>query len=96
MTEHSELVAEINVVEKMAVAERLKHARKRRITQLKKWTHYEKQIDKEFKKRKQHPADDGSGKRRSKRRKDYNVHFVHSVMLLEAAARNDVDEGKFL
>ena len=44
MIEHDELVAEIPHVEKMATAERLKHARKRRQQQLKKFGQYEKQV----------------------------------------------------
>ena len=46
MTEHDELVAEIPHVEKMATAERLKHAKKRRQQQLKKYNQYDKQVSK--------------------------------------------------
>jgi protein phosphatase 1 regulatory subunit 16A len=47
MTEHNDLVLEIPIVEKMSTQERLKHAKKRRSVQLKKFANYEKQIDKE-------------------------------------------------
>ncbi|EEC14196.1 conserved hypothetical protein [Ixodes scapularis] len=91
MAEHSELVTEMCVVEKMSTQERLKHARKRRQQQLKKWTQHERDLQK------------GKGKagpraalRAGAPAQEYKVHFVPSVMLLEAAARNDVDEGGWL
>ena len=86
MAEHSELVAEIASVEKMNTPDRLKHAKKRRNQQLKRWANYERQLDKESsKKRKQ-----SSNQRRTRRQR---VKFIHNIMLLEAAARNDVEEG---
>lgn len=82
MAEHSELLAELPVVEKMTTQERLKHARKRRAHQLKMWNQREKEY--------------GSKRNKSLQKKynkiDYKVHFDPSVMLLEAAARNDVKE----
>lgn len=91
MAEHSELVTEMCVVEKMSTQERLKHARKRRQQQLKKWTQHERDLQK------------GKGKagpraalRAGAPAQEYKVHFVPSVMLLEAAARNDVDEVRRL
>ena len=89
MAEHSELVGEISSIEKMTTQERLKHAKKRRNTQLKKWTQYEKQLDKEINKKKK------SNKKVKKTNNNARrVIFVNNVMLLEAAARNDVDEGE--
>lgn len=90
MAEHSELVTEMCVVEKMSTQERLKHAKKRRQQQLKKWTQHERDLQKgkhKLKTQRASPAPQVS---------EYKVHFVPSVMLLEAAARNDVDEGKLV
>ena len=88
MSDHSELVAEIASVEKMTTPDRLKHAKKRRNQQMKRWANYERQLEKESsKKRKQSSNQRGHGGR--KRR----VKFIHNIMLLEAAARNDIDEG---
>lgn len=78
--EHSELVAEMPLVERMGTQERLALARRRRLQQLKLWS----QKDKEWSR-----SQRGVAKDRSRR-----IYFSNSVMLLEAAARNDVDEGK--
>ena len=85
VVDHSELVAEIPMVEKMSTHDRLKHAKKRRIQQLKRFQQHEKQVDKDIKKKK--------AKAQYKDR-TIKVHFISSVMLLDAAARNDVDEGE--
>ena len=42
VVEHAELVAELPTVEKMTTADRLKHAKKRRAQQLKKYNMYDK------------------------------------------------------
>lgn len=91
MTEHADLVTEMVVVEKMSTQERLKHARKRRLQQLKRWSQREKEYQ-QTKRKKNIAASDPS--KANKPNKTYKVHFVPSVMLLEAAARNDVEEGK--
>ena len=67
--------------------ERLKMARKRRVQQLKKWNQREKEFSGKRKK-------DVSVSKSKKNAAGYKVHFVPSVMLLEAAARSDIDEGK--
>ncbi|XP_064467056.1 protein phosphatase 1 regulatory subunit 16A-like [Ornithodoros turicata] len=90
MAEHSELITEMVVVEKMSTQERLKHAKKRRQQQLKKWSQHERDLQKGKLK------SSNQGKAQGKGRPDYKVHFVPSVMLLEAAARNDVDEVRRL
>ncbi|CAN7940865.1 unnamed protein product [Ixodes hexagonus] len=92
MAEHSELVTEMCVVEKMSTQERLKHARKRRQQQLKKWTQHERDLQKG--KGKAGPRATRAGHSAPAQAPEYKVHFVPSVMLLEAAARNDVDEGE--
>ncbi|XP_015785680.1 protein phosphatase 1 regulatory subunit 16A [Tetranychus urticae] len=90
MCEHAELVAEMPVLEKMSTQERLKLARKRRMQQLKKWNLREKDFN--YKKK----TNDTYGRRNKGKKTDYKVHFVPSVMLLEAAARNDVEEVRRL
>ena len=90
MAEHGDLVAEIMSVEKMGTLERLRHAKKRRVHQLKKFTQYEKQLDKASRRRKGGSGGGAKGRRAAAG----NVHFVGDVMLLEAAARNDLDEGQ--
>lgn len=88
MTDHSDLVLEIPMVEKMSTQERLKHAKKRRSTQLKKFANYEKQIDKENAKKNKK----GTGNRKRRPR----VKFRGNIMLLESAARGDIEDGKIL
>lgn len=87
MSDHSELVAEIASVEKMATQDRLKHAKKRRNQQMKRWANYERQLEKDKSKK----GKQSSNQRRHRRQR---VRFIHNIMLLEAAARNDVEEGK--
>ncbi|RWS24883.1 protein phosphatase 1 regulatory subunit 16A-like protein [Leptotrombidium deliense] len=90
MCDHSELIAEMTVLEKMSTQERLKLARKRRMQQLKKWSQKEKDLSCKRKK------SESTFNRKVQKRSDYKVHFVPSVMLLEAAARNDVEEVRRL
>ncbi|XP_028968156.1 protein phosphatase 1 regulatory subunit 16A [Galendromus occidentalis] len=93
MAEHHELVEEMTTLERMSTQERLKHAKKRRIQQLKKWT----QREKELKRKEQRQEKTGTTKiNGGGKLVEYKVHFVPSVMLLEAAARNDVEEVRRL
>ncbi|KAH3772740.1 hypothetical protein DPMN_174085, partial [Dreissena polymorpha] len=92
MIDHSDLVAEINQVEKMTTPERLKHAKKRRAQQLKAFANYEKQLEKDKNKKNKQSQ---SQKQRSNRKKG-GVRFIHNIMLLEAAARNDIEEVRKL
>ncbi|XP_077993573.1 protein phosphatase 1 regulatory subunit 16A-like [Glandiceps talaboti] len=87
MTEHSELVSEIPVVEKMTAQERLKHAKKRRTQQLKRYAQNEKERVKKERKGMRH-----HGHHHPKSTKRKRVAFKHNVVLLEAAARGDVSE----
>jgi protein phosphatase 1 regulatory subunit 16A len=89
MSEHSDLVAEISNVEKMTTPERLKHAKKRRSQQLKRFANYEKQLEKDKNKKNK------QSQNQKRTRKRARVKFIHNIMLLEASARNDVEEGKF-
>ncbi|XP_069113992.1 protein phosphatase 1 regulatory subunit 16A-like isoform X2 [Argopecten irradians] len=89
MTDHQDLIAEIASVEKMATQDRLKHAKKRRSQQLKKWANYEKQLEKDSKRKKSKNQQRRSGSRA-------RVRFPGKIVLLEAAARNDIDDVRRL
>ncbi|XP_022830059.1 protein phosphatase 1 regulatory subunit 16A isoform X4 [Spodoptera litura] len=80
--EHSDLVAEMAQVEHLTTQERLHLARRRRMQQLKLWQQREKEWLRSRAKREK------SNKR--------SIYFSDSVMLLEAAARNDIDEVRRL
>lgn len=87
MADHPELLAEMPAVARLSTPERLKHAQKRRAQQLKKWAQTEKEtqgmkVGAERKRRRR--KSNSQGKR---------VTFPASVRLLEAAARNDAEEG---
>ena len=89
MAEHSDLISEMPFLEKLNTEERLKLARKRRSQQLKKWSQREKEYSLMNKRKRPDDNDSVSMRKNSA----YKIHFVPSVMLLEAATRNDVDEG---
>nr|XP_015100730.1 protein phosphatase 1 regulatory subunit 16A [Vicugna pacos] len=83
MAEHLELLAEMPTVGRMSTQERLKHAQKRRAHQVKMWAQAEKE------------AQGKKGWREQKEvtgRLQKRVLFPPSVALLEAAARNDLEE----
>lgn len=87
--EHSELIAEMAYIEKLSTQERLKLARRRRMQQMKKWTQKEREVS--GSKREKTALNEAQKRRRENKK---NVSFVSSVMLLEAAARNDIEEGE--
>lgn len=82
--DHSELLAEMATVGRLSAAERLKHAQKRRTQQLKSWAQMEKE------------AARGSRAKADKKKKTrvIKIKFPDTVTLLDAAARNDVEEGR--
>lgn len=86
MAEHLELLAEMPMVGRMSTQERLKHAQKRRAQQVKMWAQAEKEAQ----------GKKGPGERPRKeaagRGPPKQVVFPPSVVLLEAAARNDLEE----
>ncbi|XP_028918376.1 protein phosphatase 1 regulatory subunit 16A isoform X1 [Ornithorhynchus anatinus] len=86
MAEHLELLAEMPMVGRMGTQERLKHAQKRRAQQLKKWAQAEKEASGR-RGRGEPKTKKGGGKREEKK-----VLFPPSITLLEAAARNDLEE----
>lgn len=85
MADHLELLAEMSAVSRMGTQERLKHAQKRRTQQLKKWAQFEKEV--QSKKVKAEKKKKGSNKEK-------RVVFPANIRLLEAACRNDVEEGR--
>lgn len=83
--DHNELVAEMATIGRLSATERLKHAQKRRAQQLKAWTQMEKD------------ATRGSrAKADKKKTRTSKVTFPNAVTLLDAAARNDVQEVREL
>ena len=85
--EHSDLVAELPRIHKLTAAERLKMARERRCNQLRFYEQHERQFSSKINKSMINQ------RMKHMRTKNRNVRFIHSVMLLEAAARNDIEEG---
>lgn len=81
-SEHSELLAEMATIGRLSATERLKHAQKRRTQQLKGWAQMEKD------------ATRGSRAKADKKKpRTTKVTFPKAITLLDAAARNDLDEG---
>ncbi|KAK5850207.1 hypothetical protein PBY51_014475 [Eleginops maclovinus] len=83
--EHGELLAEMATIGRLGATERLKHAQKRRAQQLKGWAQMEKDTTR------------GSrAKADKKKARTIKVTFPQSITLLDAAARNDVEEVREL
>ncbi|XP_077364850.1 protein phosphatase 1 regulatory subunit 16A [Festucalex cinctus] len=84
--DHGELLAEMSTVGRLSATERLKHAQRRRAQQLKAWTQMEKD------------AARGSKAKADKKKKQRarKVTFPGAVTLLDAAARDDLDEVREL
>lgn len=79
---------DVPMIDKAQALERLKQARKRRTQQLKKYSQYEKQLEKDAqKKKKLLTSSDDAASARSRR-----VQFSQNLLLLEAASRGDLDE----
>ncbi|KAM3860672.1 protein phosphatase 1 regulatory subunit 16A [Diretmus argenteus] len=83
--DHGELLAEMATVGRLSATERLKHAQKRRAQQLKGWAQMEKDV-----------ARGSKGKGDKKKGRTIKVKFPNTVTLLEAAARNDLEEVREL
>lgn len=83
--EHGELLAEMATVGRLGATERLKHAQKRRTQQLKGWAQMEKDSTR------------GSrAKADKKKARTTKVTFPKSITLLDATARNDLEEVREL
>ncbi|KAM3877630.1 protein phosphatase 1 regulatory inhibitor subunit 16B [Diretmus argenteus] len=93
MANHLELIQELQQLDKVPSLERLRTAQKRRTQQLKRWAVYEKEM--QNKKRK---ADKKGRNANSHLHPEFKKHvsFAASVALLEASARNDPDEVRYL
>lgn len=102
--DHEDLIRELPTIEKLSNQERLRLAHKRRMLQLKKFQQYEKDLNSSSKK---HRGDSDLVRRNLPTAKHNNNHhhgkgrkgsrrirFRESIMLLEAAGRNDVEEGE--
>ncbi|CAL8355122.1 unnamed protein product [Gadus morhua 'NCC'] len=95
MANHLELIQELQQLDKVPSMERLRAAQKRRTQQLKRWAVYEK--DMQSKKRKADRKGRGGGGGNSQLQPSRrHVSFAASVALLEATARNDPDEVRYL
>ncbi|KAI1888865.1 hypothetical protein AGOR_G00173170 [Albula goreensis] len=91
MADHGELLAEMATVGRLSATERLKHAQKRRAQQLKGWAQMEKESARGSKADK--PGTKGGKKGGTGPRR---VIFPENITLLEAAARNDLEEVREL
>lgn len=89
--EHYELINEMPYIEKLSTQERLKLARRRRLQQLKKYSQREK--DSYHSKKEKAVIIENRKNNNCKNTRFSKVSFSNNVMILEAAARNDIDEG---
>ncbi|XP_064160973.1 protein phosphatase 1 regulatory inhibitor subunit 16B [Anguilla rostrata] len=92
MANHLELLKELQQLEKAPSLERLRAAQRRRSQQLKRWALYEKEM--QSRKRKADKRRGGSAPAAPDAR--HRVSFSASVALLEASARNDSEEVRYL
>ncbi|KAF7704913.1 protein phosphatase 1 regulatory subunit 16A [Silurus meridionalis] len=94
MAEHRELLAEMTSVSRLSTTDRLKHAQKRRAQQLKGWAQMEKETARAGKNNVTRKKSDAAKK--GKKGGEKKVRFPSNITLLEAAARNDLDEVREL
>ncbi|XP_059185716.1 protein phosphatase 1 regulatory inhibitor subunit 16B [Centropristis striata] len=92
MANHLELIQELQQLDKVPSLERLRAAQKRRTQQLKRWAMYEKEMQNKKRKADKKGRNANNLLQESKR----HVSFAASVALLEASARNDPDEVRYL
>ncbi|XP_041635979.1 protein phosphatase 1 regulatory inhibitor subunit 16B isoform X2 [Cheilinus undulatus] len=92
MANHLELIQELQQLDKVPSLERLRAAQKRRTQQLKRWAVYEKEMQNKKRKADKKGRNANNLQQEVKRR----VSFAASVALLEASARNDPDEVRYL
>ncbi|XP_029947347.1 protein phosphatase 1 regulatory inhibitor subunit 16B [Salarias fasciatus] len=94
MANHLELIQELQQLDKVPSLERLRAAQKRRTQQLKRWAVYEKEM--QNKKRKADKKGRNANNLLQSHESKRHVSFAASVALLEASARNDPDEVRYL
>lgn len=87
MMDHDELVEELANIDKLTTQERLRLAKKRRGQQLKRWAQREREYALKRK---------AAGLLGDQDIKTFKINFVASIMLMEAAARNDIEEVRRL
>jgi len=92
--EHDQLVEEMATIDRLTTAERLRLARKRRGQQLKRWTQREREHN--LKKKTNGLLDQVNGGSSFQEKLSNKIQFVPAIMLLESAARNDIDEVRRL
>ncbi|KAJ7998872.1 hypothetical protein DPEC_G00209470 [Dallia pectoralis] len=92
MANHLELLTELQQLDKVPSLERLRAAQKRRTQQLKRWAVYEKEMQNKKRKADKRRNANHAAAMEAKR----HVSFAASVALLEASARNDPDEVRYL
>ncbi|XP_061877986.1 protein phosphatase 1 regulatory subunit 16A [Entelurus aequoreus] len=83
--DHGELLSEMSTVGRLSATERLKHAQRRRVQQLKAWGQMEKDA-----------ARGSKAKADKKKERSRKVKFPSAITLLDATTRNDVDEVREL
>ncbi|KAE8279959.1 Protein phosphatase 1 regulatory subunit 16A Myosin phosphatase targeting subunit 3 Precursor [Larimichthys crocea] len=83
--DHGELLAEMATVGRLSATDRLKHAQKRRAQQLKSWAQMEKDS-----------ARGSRAKADKKKPRTTKIKFPDAIKLLDAAARNDLEEVREL
>ncbi|XP_070699118.1 protein phosphatase 1 regulatory inhibitor subunit 16B [Pempheris klunzingeri] len=93
MANHLELIQELQQLDKVPSLERLRAAQKRRTQQLKRWAVYEKEMQNKKRKADKKGRNANSLQQSESKR---HVSFAASVALLEASARNDPDEVRYL
>ncbi|CAG7731837.1 unnamed protein product [Allacma fusca] len=89
--DHEDLIQELPSIERLTNQERLKLAHRRRLAQLKKYQQYEKDLGSKKNKMLQNEQH-----KRARNKNGPRVKFRNSIMLLEAAGRNDVEEVREL
>ncbi|XP_041837115.1 protein phosphatase 1 regulatory inhibitor subunit 16B isoform X1 [Melanotaenia boesemani] len=93
MANHLELIQELQQLDKVPSLERLRAAQKRRTQQLKRWAVYEKEMQNKKRKADKKGRNANNFQQSESKR---HVSFAASVALLEASARNDPDEVRYL
>ncbi|XP_034388599.1 protein phosphatase 1 regulatory inhibitor subunit 16B isoform X2 [Cyclopterus lumpus] len=93
MANHLELIQELQQLDKVPSLERLRAAQKRRTQQLKRWAVYEKEMQNRKRKADKKGRNANNLHQAESKR---HVSFAASVALLEASARNDPDEVRYL
>ena len=82
--------------ERLSTQERLRLAKKRRAEQLRRWAQREREFGRDFTRPASGSTPPTVGRRAANGGKKRNIIFEPSIMLLEAAARNDLEEVRRL